>query len=385
VLKPRLGVAGSTVVFMSPVNNSTRSSELVGVDAVTGRRLWHTPAGAFQDWPAPCPDAARDICTTGSLGSDQETLALRFRASDGAQAGAVAISDMGGGREIGPDLYDPGVRAPEAMVAVSGDAVAWDNPLASVFPQESTDWGWNFIRVPAAGLFVGSVGATPLSITATKAVLNIAGGATAGFRISDGSAAWQDPGTWFECGELPCPGQGLGDGIPTMGLRLRTTGTATHELSSGTMTLSPGASVTIEGFDLATGKTTWSYDAGPDVALLDGVLPPVIGSEAVALPARSSGSEVVALNLATGKQAPVSPTAAGWCASSVQYKTQVPYPKAGGGTQYERDAFSGFEPCDASGDLLSFPAKVPSFAGITADGLTVTSDSFELAATPTLP
>jgi hypothetical protein len=94
---------------------------------------------------------------------------------------------------------------------------------------------------------------------------------------------------------------------------------------------------------------------------------------------------VVALNLATGKQAPVSPTAAGWCASSVQYKTQVSYPKAGGGTQYERDAFSGFEPCDASGDLLSFPAKVPSFAGITVDGLTVTSDSFELAATPTLP
>jgi outer membrane protein assembly factor BamB len=382
---PTLAASGSTVAFMSPVDNSTQSSELVGVDAVTGRRLWHTPAGAFEDWPAPCPDAARDICTTGSLGSANETVALRFRASDGVQAGAVTIAQSGGGRSIGPDLYDPGVRSPEAVVAVSGDSVAWDKPLDSVFPQgDSTDWGWNFIRVPAAGLFVGSVGGQPVSITATKGVISLARGGTAGFRISDGTAAWQDPGTWFACGQLPCPGQGLGGGIPTIGLRLRATGTVSNDFSTGALTLSPDGTVTIEGFDLATGKTIWSYDAGSDGDLLMG-LSPVIGSEVVALPAKSSG-EMVALNLVTGKHEPVSPTAAGWCASSVQYKTQVPYPKPGGGTLYEREAASGYEPCDASGDTTaSFPAKVPSFAGITVDGLTVTSDSSEVAATPTVP
>jgi outer membrane protein assembly factor BamB len=381
---PTLGVAGSTVAFLSPTDNSTQSPELVGVDAVTGRRLWHTPAGAFEDWPAPCPDAARDICTTGSLGSAQETLALRFRASDGARAGAVTIAQSGGGRSIGPDLYDPGVRSPEAMAAVSGDSVAWVKPLATVFSQEdSTDYGWSFFRIPAAGLFVGSVGGPPVSTTATKAIVSLARGATAGFRISDGTVAWQDPGTWFACGQLPCPGQGLGDGIPTMGLRLRATGTVSNDFSTGTLTLSPGGTVAIEGFDLATGKTIWSYDAGSDADLLE-ALPPVIGSEVVALPGKSSG-EMVALNLATGKHAPVSPTAAGWCASSVQYKTQVPYPKPGGGSQYEREASSGYEPCDASGDSASFPAKVPSFAGITVDGLTVTSDSSEVAAAPTVP
>ncbi len=61
------------------------------------------------------------------------------------------------------------------------------------------------------------------------------------------------------------------------------------------------------------------------------------------------------------------------------------YSKPGGGLQYEREASSGYEPCDASGDSASFPAKVPSFAGITVDGLTVTSDSSEVAATPTVP
>ena len=206
---PSLGVSGSTVAFLSAIDNSTGSSELVGVDAVTGRRLWHTSAGAFYDWPVPCPDAARDICTTGSIGTAQETLALRFRASDGARAGAVAIAQSGGGRKMGPDLYDPGVRSPEAMVAVSGDSVNWDKPLASVFPEEdSTDYGWYFIRVPAAGLFVGSVGAKPVSMTATTGIFSPARGGSAGFRISDGSVAWQDPGTWFACALLPCPGQG---------------------------------------------------------------------------------------------------------------------------------------------------------------------------------
>jgi outer membrane protein assembly factor BamB len=381
---PSLGVAGSTVAFLSPIDNSTGSSELVGVDAATGRRLWHTPTGAFEDWPAPCPDVARDICTTGSIGSAQGTTALRFHASDGTPAGAVTIAQSGGGRMIGPDLYDPGVRSPEAMVAVSGDSVNWDKPLASMFSQEdSTDYGWSFIRVPAAGLFVGSVGGPPVSVTATTGIISLARGATAGFRISDGSVAWQDPGSWFACGQLPCPGQGLGNGIPTMGLRLRATGTVSNDLSTGTLTLSPGATVTLEGFDLATGKTIWSYDAGSDADLLDST-PPVIGSEVIALPAKASG-EMVALNLATGKPAPLSATAAGWCASGVEYKTKVPFPKPGGGSQYERQASSGYEPCDASRDSASFPAKVPGFAGITVDGLTVTSDSSEVAATPTVP
>ncbi len=36
-VSPLLGVAGSTVAFLSPVDNKTGSSQLVGVDAATGR------------------------------------------------------------------------------------------------------------------------------------------------------------------------------------------------------------------------------------------------------------------------------------------------------------------------------------------------------------
>lgn len=380
-VSPTLGVAGSTVAFLSPVDNKIGSSQLVGVDAATGRQLWHTPTGGFGDWPAPCSDAPSDICATGSFNADQ-SLALRFRASDGAQVGAAVLAYTAGGREIGPDLYDPAVRAPEVMEAVSGTSVAWIRPLASVFSSQgdSTDWGWNFDRVPAAGLFVGSVGGPPVSYTVTKATVSIARGMTAGFRISDGSVAWQDPGTVYMCRELPCPGQSIAGGTPTLGLRLRVTGTATTTRSDTTPQLSPGGDVTIEGFDLATGKTLWSYDAGADGALMLGGLP-VLSSEVVAVTIPGGGT--VALNLVTGEYKPISPDSAAWCGVGPDFKTQVGYPNGQGGKSYERGGFSGYRPCDALGDYASSATTVPSFAGITVDGLTVTSNSSEVAAVPT--
>jgi hypothetical protein len=100
--------------------------------------------------------------------------------------GAALLAYTAGGREIGPDLYDPAARAPEVMEAVSGTSVAWIRPLASY--------------------------------TVTKATVSIARGMTAGFRLSDGSVAWRDPGTVYMCGELPCPGQGIGGGTPDLGI-----------------------------------------------------------------------------------------------------------------------------------------------------------------------
>jgi outer membrane protein assembly factor BamB len=386
-VEPALGVAGSTVTFLRPVDNKMRSSQLVGVDAATGAQVWHTPTGAFEDWPVPCPDAPSDVCATGSFGDAQQTLALRFRASDGTQVGAALIAQTFGGRRIGPDLYDPGVRDPEAMVAVSGDSVAWTRPLASVFSSQgdSTDWGWNFDRVPAVGLFVGWVGGPPVSYTATSATVSVARGMTAGFRISDGSMAWQDPGTLFACGLLPCPGVGMGfsrelSGAPTMGLRLRVTGTSTSTLSDPTPKLSPGGDVRIEGFNLATGKTLWSFDVGNDGALILGS-PPILGPEVVAVP--TPGGGMAALNLATGQHKLVSAASVGWCGVGPDYKTQVGYPNGHGGTAYTRSAFAGYQPCDALGDETAEPATVPSFVGTTVDGLTVTSNSSEVAAVPT--
>jgi hypothetical protein len=74
-----------------------------------------------------------------------------------------------------------------------------------------------------------------------------------------------------------------------MGLQLRVTGMATSTLSDTTPKLSPGADVVIEGFDLATGKTLRSYDAGADADILVGS-PPILGSEVVAMHTASGGT-----------------------------------------------------------------------------------------------
>jgi hypothetical protein len=44
--------------------------------------------------------------------------------------------------------------------------------------------------------------------------------------------------------------------------------------------------------------------------------------------------------------------------------------------------FSGYQRCDALGDYTSGATAGPSFAGIGVDGLTVTSNSSEVAAVP---
>ena len=392
---PVLGVAGSTVAFLSPVDDSTYS-RLVGVAAATGRQLWHTPAGLFEDWPQPCPGDTLDICTTGSFGLAQQTQALRFRASNGAPAGAVLVSQSPGGRALGPDLFDPGVRNPEMLLSVSGASVAWTRTLASVFPAPglSTDHGWQFDRVPAAGLFVGSVDGPPLRSTGSSGTIDLSRAMTAGFRIPDGTAVWRDAGAIYACGVLPCPREAEDSSAyqpPTTGVRLRATGTANLNLSPVvTVSPSPGADVVVEGFDLATGKTLWSYDAGADGLLLFQT-PPLLGPHEVVLPAPGGGT--VALDLASGAHSPVPPGSsgpsggAGWCVSTITYKTQVGYqtPNSTPG-DYVRIGQEAIGPCEASGvSAAAIPRTVPGFVGTVIGGLTVWSESSKVAAAPTSP
>lgn len=387
---PVLGVAGSTVVFLSPVDNATQSAQVVGVDGATGRVLWRTPTGVYTDWPAPCPDDPLDVCTTGFAQGGQETVALRFRASDGGPTGNTLISQSEGGRSVGPNLFDPGTRSPEMLLAVNGASVAWTRDLASVFtaPGLSTDNGWDFVLVPARGLYVGSVAGPPVSSTGSGATIDLARNMTAGFRVSDGTAVWRDPGTTFACGSpLPCPTAASASGenqanpanpAITAGLRLRATGTVSVSVSSTRPTPRPGDDVVVEGFDLATGKTLWSYDAGSDVSLF-AQTPPLLAANVVVLPAPGGG--MVALNLATGARSPAQAGTVTWCQAPVLFKTQVKYPVGAAG--YERISQEMIKPCRASGASVAAPRAVAGFVGTVVDGLTVWGESSEVAAAPT--
>ena len=105
------------------------------------------------------------------------------------------------GRDLGGGLFDPALRNPDYLVAASGSRVSWRKPLADIFGAGSTtDTGWNFARDTKLGLFIGSVGFKPLQETKTTATLDLSKAVTAGFRISDGSVVWRNPGASYACG-----------------------------------------------------------------------------------------------------------------------------------------------------------------------------------------
>jgi PQQ-like domain len=396
---PELGVYGNIVTFLEPSASVTafqqtafeqtgnnQSATVVGVNAATGAVMWRSPPGLFSDWPLPCIDDPTVVCATGLEDGTGASQLLRFNSADGTSLVPVTIAASDLARALGPDLFDPGTRSPEQLLAVNGSTVVWKHPLASVFPESgySSDNGWDFDRIGSVGLFVGSVNGGPVTSNNFEDVVNLADSATAGFSIATGAVTWRQPGTQYVCNFLPCPGSAtISSGTPaysppTMGLRLRETGMATFEGSSAP-TLSQGAKIMIEGFDLATGHTLWSVDAGADVDLAQATALPQVAQEVVILPDTTGAPK--RLNLVTGVQSAIPTGTVAFCQASTTY-TGPGYPDAQGqsNTDYSGDAVEF--PCMPNGESTSVPAKVPTFVGPSLGGVVAWSESSEIVAAP---
>jgi hypothetical protein len=166
---------------------------------------------------------------------------------------------------------------------------------------------------------------------------------------------------------------------PTLGLRFRETGTATFA-QSGVTSVSPGATVTVEGFDLATGRTVWTFDAGHDTSLISLSPPAQIGRESVILPGPTGIP--TAVDLTTGATHPVPTATVAWCQAPTTYTVNTPY-QAGNGNSistYTGD-FDTF-PCNPAGHPAPTPATAPQYAGATIAGTTAWSQATEVIAAP---
>jgi hypothetical protein len=260
---PSLDVSGLRVIALLSRSAKPPAAVVAAIDARTGTVIWTSAPGQFSSTPGPCPGEPKVVCATGTLTGGQPAEGLRFDVATGIRLAPVAV-DGPGVRDIGGGLLDPGLRKPDFLVAVHGSAISWRVPLARIFGAgSSTDTGWNFERFEKLGLFVGSVGYTPLKLTPTYGIIDLSRQMTAGFRISDGAVVWRNRGAIFACGPLPCPGFPLAGysnqtdtatARPPVGLRLRMTGTL-KETFTAKVTASPAATVTIEGFDPASGRT----------------------------------------------------------------------------------------------------------------------------------
>src|SRR5439155_22046098 len=154
--------------------------------------------------------------------------------------------------------------------------------------------------------YVGSVGTTP-KITNGQERVDLASSQTVGFAMSAGKVAWRSRG-FYACTELPCPGRAeagysgpdtAAGSSPAVGLRTVGKGSATFSTSGGAVHISADASVTIQGFDPATGRTRWSFDAGRNTGLLSGrFFPARLDQDTIVL--RDGSRRLVALNLRSG-------------------------------------------------------------------------------------
>jgi hypothetical protein len=292
------------------------------------------------------------------------------------------------GRELTPDLFDPGKRDPEQLLAVSKGKLSWKRNLSAIFklPHATSDGGWDFDRYGRLDLFIGSVGRRP-TVKHGKFSYRLSPSMTAAFGTAAGKVRWRTPGL-YSCGQpLPCPGRSEAGyssvstlSSPSVGIRIVETGTLSGPAHGETIRVSRNASATIQGFNPVTGKTEWSFKAGRNVFLLaDKGSAPETAATTVVLKTHSG---YVALDLRSGKTRRLAAKSHAWCLRTILYHLKhTVYSQ--GRTEYVGQ--QALYPCTLDTHRASQPTKLPSLVrliGASTGGMTAWTDTGAVHARP---
>lgn len=355
-----------TVFYLQP-GRQPGTAVLVAAEAATGRPLWKDERAAlFAGMPSACEDDESSLCALGV--SELGEVALRFAKADGSRSERERSADLS--REIGAGLVDPGDRDPHLVErADPAGRTLWSRPAAEVFgvPDATSDTGWYL--VPYGELTVGHLGRGPVEPggdpssgrdLATGTVL-------AGIQLADGVRRWSDPGASYRCiGTLD---ELLPEAEPPLPFRCRSTGTLRFDPDGGEAELSADARTVVEGFDPATGATTWSADVGRVPALAFGAPSAVaLGGTRVVLPDGDGGRR--SLDQADGTLGPVEGDEPGWCLRSLPDARLVGLLDPQG----MRVRSPQPVPCRADGAPLPAPATLDPALSAVVDGTSVWAD-----------
>nr|BFE74453.1 hypothetical protein GCM10020092_077540 [Actinoplanes digitatis] len=310
--------------------------------ASTGPLLFGSP-------PEQCPDSD-DVCTLSRTGYDKPYQTHRLNVATGRYV-AEKTGLPPRARRIGTaGLVDFGQRDPEIIGLVRKGKLRWRTPLRDAFPAEgfSTDNGWNWQLFPDEKVYAGSVyGKRTGSYGKTDVVVSLEAAATAGLSEENGALLWTDAGSDISC---------TGKKAPT---RCR---------SKGTLTISPkldrtftGLDVTVEGFDVRTGRTTWSVPVGAAEGLVGAKTAAPTAGDTEIIVRTASGPLLLDVN--TGRQRAPGADEIFWCGTRLDFEYREPYFSKGVAI-YQR-AGERAVTCNAAGDPV---AGSPTVAATTATG-----------------
>jgi outer membrane protein assembly factor BamB len=299
------------IVYFRPTSTGYGVAELVLADAATGADLAKTPEAHFTSTPSLC-GSGKDVCATSRTAGEGRDVAHRLETATGRYVEEGNHLPTGA-REIGEGgLFDLGDRPGNTLALIRDGQIRWRTPVSAAFPPGfTTDNGWSWLFFPDQHIFTGSV-IGPVAIDGTKRTLDLTrGSATAALSETDGSVIWRDAGS-ADC-RMPTGDQPV---------RCRRRGTVTVE-QGGSNPSYRNLDVTIEGFDVRTGKTTWSVPMGDDGSLVAGdVRQPIAGPTQVVLTAPAGP---LVLDFATGKVSAPGASATFWCMRDRSYEFEYGY------------------------------------------------------------
>jgi hypothetical protein len=342
------------------------SARLVVADLRTGKPLVVTPPAFFTTSVGSCDDDV-DVCVTRS---DLEPYVEKAVRLDLAKRRFVPEPDDAptGSRDIGYGLLQSETEGPTTLSVRDGTRLRWEHPLKQLFPGGQTpDGGWSIHLDEKAQVYVVSIASGPRMLGKRENVTTAL--VTAGLDAKTGKRLWLEPGTWWQChGDLmsydadqkPYP------------VRCRYTGTVQRP---GSPRLSD---VKVEGFDVRTGRTTWSVDAGPLTALSGGekTVGTVGRASATAVLLALPGRPSQVVDLATGKSRAPAAGETFVCTRDTDYASPESWYREDGSAEHLWQGGTLGEPCDATGT----PGRgLPSWGAAEAVG-TSTGDGADAVA-----
>ena len=317
-------IGDDKVAYLRPVHGASLEgyAELVIADVRSGRDLVKSPTALFRSPPVACGHETAVCITTEESGADRREH-VRLELATGAyvvdnrniprRAGLMSVHN-------GAELFDFGDGPDNTLGLMRDGRMAWHLRFREAFPHRlarSDGLFWHLYRDPqviVGSIIIGYPGNG-------RWVYELAtDNATVGLSEATGKVLWRDVGSihcWI--------------GIDHAPVRCRSRGTVTYE-EDGPSSFD-NVAVTVEGFDPATGKTTWATPVGRAEDLAEGGHPPAIAGATMVAIARPE--RWLVLDYVTGAAAPAAPDATFWCMASAHYA----YPR-----MWYRGVLSGHEP-----------------------------------------